>query len=295
MIRFAGLLLILIPSVAFSCPLIGGQVDHNCDQMHKVVIIGDSIVKGIGDLENNNRGGYVLRLQKKFKKSLIVNLGMPGYSTARIYSQLKSRLDKRNKNSIKTAIKDADVIFLDAGRNDYFEEFEPGMTVKNLEQIVGVLRNDFAKRDEVAPIIKVATLLPTTRAFQRSFIIDVNKLLIEFSSDNLPVRLYLNLISDTVISNDGIHPYSDGYKVIANYLSLVLKGGLKEEELNARPDLDKDGIYDMFEKSKFGTNPNKADTDDDGFLDGDEVFNLGTDPTGNDAPPSEDSPPASDS
>jgi lysophospholipase L1-like esterase len=261
-----------------ACPLIGGQVDYNCDQMHKVVVIGDSVVRGIGDLANGNQGGYVLRLQKKFKKSVFVNMGKPGYSTERIFSELKSKLAKHNKNSTKEALKDADLIFIDAGRNDYFEETPPGTTVKTLERIVALLREDFQNREETVPVIKIATLLPTTRAYQRSFIGDVNNLLIEMNSDAIPVRLYFNLLDESIISVDGIHPYSNGYAVIAKYVTAVLKGGLKEECESARLDDDKDGIYDIFEKSKFGTNPEKTDTDGDGFSDGEEVFNLLTDP-----------------
>ncbi len=275
---FRIILFIASISRASACPLIGGQVDYNCDEMHRVVVIGDSIVKGIGDQDNHNRGGYVLRLQKKFKKSVFVNLGKPGYSTDRLYSEIKSKLTKRGNNYIKTGLKGADIIFVDAGRNDFFEEIEPGMTVRNLERIVGLLKENFIDNNEIVPIIKVATLLPTTRGFQRSFISDVNTLLLQFSSDNLPVRLFFNLFNEDVLSNDGIHPYSKGYKTIANYLSKVLKGSLKEESLKNRADDDNDGIYDIFEREKFGTSPKKADTDEDGFVDGEEVFNLGTDP-----------------
>lgn len=271
-------------SSAKACPQIGGQVDYNCDQMHKVVVIGDSIVKGIGDLKFGNKGGYVLRLQKKFKKSVFVNYGKPGYSTTRLFSELKSKLNKRNKNSTKLALQEADIVLIDAGRNDFFEENDPGLTVKTLERIVGVLKDYYQSKDQVVPLIKVATLLPTTRAYQRSFIDDVNKLLLEYSSDNLPVRFYYNLLDKSVISSDGIHPYSKGYSKIASYDIKIFKGGLREEALSNRPDEDNDGIYDMFEESKFGTNPKKKDTDGDTLSDGEEVFNLGTDPLVSDLP-----------
>ena len=278
LIIFYSALIVLAANKVEACPLIGGMVDFNCDGAHKVVVIGDSVVKGVGDYKYGNKGGYVLRLQKKFKKSVFVNLGKPGYSTERLYSELISKLNKKGKNSTKKSLNDADIVFIDAGRNDYFEEVTPGTTVKNLERIVAVLKNYYVQHDQVEPIIKLATLLPTTRPYQKSFIGDVNNLLIEFNSEALPVRLYFNLLSDKVISVDGIHPYSNGYKVIAKYLVQVLKGGLKQEELGDRVDDDNDGIYDIFEKSKFGTNPNKADTDSDGLKDGEEVFNTFTDP-----------------
>lgn len=274
----AALLITLLPATLMACPLIGGMVDYNCDGQHKVVIIGDSIVRGIGDADNNNRGGYVLRLQKKFKKSIFVNLGKPGYSTERLYSELKSKLSKRSKNAIKDGVRAADIIFVDAGRNDFFEDLEPGMTVRNLERIVTLLREQFNGPDDVVPLVEIATLLPTKRGFQRPFISDVNNLLLQYSSSNLPVRLFFNLLDEELISNDGIHPASFGYKKIAQYIQRVLKGSVKQESLANREDSDRDGIYDIFERSKFGTNPNKADTDEDSLLDGEEVFNTMTDP-----------------
>lgn len=46
-----------------------------------------------------------------------------------------------------------------------------------------------------------------------------------------------------------------------------------EEAKNLEVDTDKDGLGDIEEKYKYGTNPNNPDTDGDSYLDGDEVKN----------------------
>lgn len=48
---------------------------------------------------------------------------------------------------------------------------------------------------------------------------------------------------------------------------------LNEEAKTLEVDTDKDGLDDIEEKYKYGTNPNNSDTDGDGYLDGDEVKN----------------------
>jgi hypothetical protein len=62
----------------------------------------------------------------------------------------------------------------------------------------------------------------------------------------------------------------------------------------ARPDGDKDGLYDDDEKNIYGTNPAVADTDKDGVTDGEEVFNK-TDPkVANNPAPNPNQPPNPD-
>jgi hypothetical protein len=50
---------------------------------------------------------------------------------------------------------------------------------------------------------------------------------------------------------------------------LVLRYSKYVQQL--RVDADKDGLYDIFESSRFGTDPTNPDTDGDGILDGNDV------------------------
>ena len=277
---FSALINLTFVQSSSACPLIDGLVDYNCDGFHKVVVVGDSIVKGIGDLKFKNNGGYVRRLQRFLPKSTIVNMGKPGFSTDRLLTFYKSSLSKKGSEKIKAQFSNADILIIDAGRNDFFTDGSPEVTITYLKRIVTYLTRQLSKDNKSSgPLITIATLLPTTRGFQRSFIDNVNLLLVEmFSETFLPTGIFFNTLSEDIISVDGIHPDSDGYKVIAEYAALSIATDIQDRSRAARPDSDNDGIYDRFEKPKFKTNPNEADTDKDGLLDGEEVFTYFTNP-----------------
>jgi len=47
-----------LPTLAFACPAIGGIVDINCDGKIKFAVAGDSIVKGVGNINlTGDKGG----------------------------------------------------------------------------------------------------------------------------------------------------------------------------------------------------------------------------------------------
>ncbi len=195
---------------AHACPLVSGLVDLNCDQTLKVVVVGDSIVKGIGDLKNGHRGGYVLRLQKKFKRATFVNLGKPGFSSHMLYSVLAQDL-ARSRSKTSKQLAGADYVIVAVGTNDFFEETEPGVTENNIERIISLLREKLSQGG-VSPILTAATLTPTRRGFQRPFVESVNSLLLQFSSPvQLPLFLRFEELDLGFISTDGIHPTSNGY------------------------------------------------------------------------------------
>lgn len=270
---------LLLPLSAAACPQIDGNVDFNCDGIHKVAITGDSLVTGRGDLRFNNNGGYSLRVGRTLKTSSIQRLGMPGFSSQRVFERIKMRMESTRNNAIKSGLLDADLVIIDMGRNDFFTDVEPGFTVRNIKRLIKYLKRKLAQEGHTAPLFAVATLTPTTRGFQRPFVEGVNTLLAEFSSPELPVRLFFNNLDPALISADGIHPTTDGYMALADDTLAYLKDGAVIEALARRPDADRDGIYDAYEKKKFLTNPKLADTDGDTLPDGDEAFTLGTSPT----------------
>ncbi|HMO01929.1 MAG TPA: NAD(P)-dependent oxidoreductase [Oligoflexia bacterium] len=269
-------------TLASACPSHRGLIDYNCDGQFKVVGIGDSIVFGRGDLLNGNKGGYILRLAKHYKQAKFINLGRPGYTTTRLFREFKPALDQKKTNQIQEALKDADLILLDIGRNDFFANLTPEMTVRNIERIISLLRAAGRASQSggfgVTPFVAAATLLPTTRGYQRSFIENTNQLLLKRAGKNLPIRFRFDLIPSEAISVDGIHPTSRGYSQISSQANAALKKRIFKEMLKDRPDRDKDGIFDMFESSRFKTSPSSTDSDNDGLLDGEEVFVFHTDP-----------------
>jgi hypothetical protein len=57
-----------------------------------------------------------------------------------------------------------------------------------------------------------------------------------------------------------------------------LKGPATLDMRRRRPDTDRDGVYDLIELRRLGTDPFVSDTDEDGLTDGQEMFAYGTDP-----------------
>ena len=266
------------PSAAHACPTIGGLIDYNCDQQHKMVFIGDSIVRGVGDERHDGNGGYPLRIAKAFPLSTVVNQGQPGFSTRRLLRLLTKRLKNDPNSTLRTEAKNADLVGIAIGTNDFWEHSAPELTVRNIKRIVALVRDELEKDLGVAPLMAVATLTPTKRAYQRGFINSVNALLKQQNSASLPVRLFYDSIPLGFISFDGLHPTSPGYTALSKIAVKFIQGSAQKLCSANRHDNDGDGIYDKFENSLFGTDPQILDTDGDGISDGDEVFSLHTNP-----------------
>lgn len=275
------LVLACIPTqTVLACPRVGAQnnVDFNCDQRHRGTFTGDSIVKGVGDELNNNVGGYVKRIKGEFTDSRFFNLGVPGITTDRLLADFKQNVVGGLRAKTIRATRNIDFIVIDVGRNDFFQDRPASITVRNIRRLVKFLRRTLGDSSS-RPLIVVSTLLPTNRDFQAPFIEEVNDLLRRQKGANLPVFLDFNRLPKRFLSADGLHPSSEGYDRMTNILSKYLRNRLQRKSLENRPDLDEDGIFDRFEASKFGTDPELADTDGDSIDDGTEVFDLETDPT----------------
>jgi hypothetical protein len=80
----------LLPSLTEACPKVGGLPDLNCNGEAKVVVLGDSLVYGIGDTDNGNKGGYVARAARKFPKATFVNQGLGGRRVTRTIDDLEA-------------------------------------------------------------------------------------------------------------------------------------------------------------------------------------------------------------
>ena len=265
---------------ATACPTIDNLVDYNCDQQHKIAIAGDSIVKGVGDEVNENDGGYVLRLSNFFKSSTIGNLGVAGVTSGRLLRLFKRNLTKRRSGTTQERSVNSDLLIIDVGRNDYWENWSPSITVRNIRRLVKFLRKELGTSGISEPFIAVTTLIPTSRSFQRPFIDEVNKLLLEQKSKALPVYIRLDKLSSGILSEDGLHPSSNGYNIITKKVRRSINKRLQKLSLKSRIDTDSDGIYDYFEAGvRFQTDPTLLDTDLDELSDGEEIFDYLTDPS----------------
>lgn len=258
----------LVPS--FACPLVSDLVDRNCDGRIKITIAGDSVVAGAGDTANGHHGGYPKRLQKYLGgKVRVMNLGVYGYTTPQVLSVISSRPGRRLSRK-------SDYFIIDAGRNDCRDSYPTSRSLGYLSTMVKYIKRKFRPRTK-APLILIGTEIPTTGDRQRC-VEQLNAALLQQKSARLPAYLRFDKLSAGVLSSDRIHPDSDGYQEIALFTAHYLLNGGTERALKDRPDNDKDGIYDIFEKKRYKTDPSTADSDGDGYTDGEEVFERMSDP-----------------
>ncbi|NDC36895.1 MAG: SGNH/GDSL hydrolase family protein [Proteobacteria bacterium] len=266
---------------ADGCPKINGFIDFNCDGKIKITFAGDSIVKGVGD-SLSPIVGYPGRLQSEWPWAEIHNIGIPGIISGRLLSKMKRYLSRGETDPAAAALRNADVIAITVGVNDFWVRTDVSVTVGNINKMVNYLASKLRNDDGVAPLIVVGTLLNTQRSYQSSFIVTLNRLLLQSdAARRFPVVFRfdrINVGGNAVLRPDKLHPTGIGYDRMKATVSNALLGRVQRLMSSLRTDKDRDGLYDQMEPT-FGTNPKKLDTDGDTLADGDEVFIYGTDPT----------------
>lgn len=222
------------PRIALACLPVAGFNDFNCDGKLKFVMVGDSVVAGIGDSRNHNKGGYVLRLQKDLPQAQITSIGLPGYSSARLHVYLTKYLNRPGSNHVKRVLKDADFVLLDAGRNDYWSREPPSFTARNIVRCQKLIEARIGTSTGTPPFVALATLLPTRRVYQRLFIAQVNDAFELLSPNLYHVDVRFNRLNPSLISFDGIHPSSKGYSYMEKMLARYIRGDLQKKMAKIR-------------------------------------------------------------
>jgi lysophospholipase L1-like esterase len=267
-----------LPSAALACPNAAGFPDYNCDGEFIVSFLGDSLVYGFGDKKNSNRGGYVLRLQKKFPKAQFINKGEQGLHTGPLLLQLADAFKEESKSDLRSALINSDVVVLDLGRNDRWDFGLPSATYRNLKRAAEIIRSGVEAAGKTVPHIVTAVLMLPNRGSQGPWVKELNTLIFKGHKNNNPADLRFDLVSKRLLGTDQIHPTSAGYdalfKAALNYFKTKLVPRLQKQ----RPDADQDGVYDLFEINRYGTDPANPDSDQDGLTDGQEIFQNSSDP-----------------
>jgi lysophospholipase L1-like esterase len=215
---------------AYACPPVGRFVDISCDAQFKIVFVGDSIVAGKGDTVNGGYGGYPLRIHRRFPEVDAVNFGISGISSNRLLAHLKSKLSRGDPNATARKFLDADMIVIDVGRNDWWNEpvlggYSPGLVVRNIARIVDFLRGYYLAHRGSAPLFAVATLLPVNSSDQGPYVEEINRLLRLYRhSERLPVYLNFDKMDPHRLGGDGLHPVSKGYTALARIAAAFLTG-----------------------------------------------------------------------
>lgn len=205
----------------------------------KIVSIGDSLTKGIGD--STKRGGYVPYLQTKLEgqKGInqvhFLNYGVKGNKTSDLLNRLKTK-------EIQNAIKNADMVILTIGGNDLMK------VVK--ENISHLQKSDFTLpqkqyRDNLTKIIgAIRKIQPRTSVMVMGLynpfytwfadVKEMEEILADWNQTGQNVVLsYKNTYfvqvdelfkrsSENLLHTDFFHPNDKGYSLIADRLYRTL-------------------------------------------------------------------------
>lgn len=262
-------------SVAHGCPKVAGIADFNCDGEAHVVVLGDSIVTGIGDSENEDYGGYVLRAQQRLSDATFYNFGVPGQMTPFLLIELQQAFKGRGIPGLADALIKADLVVLDEGRNDSAMGKMPSKTARNLQRAADLI-NEFVKSETGhKPLVVRAVLTRSTREKQSAWVQELEGLIARSSTSVMPADLRFDKVPTKLLAKDGLHPTSNGYELMAKVFVRYLRETYAEHAKSSHKDADNDGLYDMYERSRFGTDPHNPDTDGDGLLDGEDPNPLG--------------------
>lgn len=260
---------------AQACPDISSLTDFNCDAKATVVVIGDSLVYGIGDTQNENEGGYVLRTQERFPQAQVVGYGVPGLRTLTMLKTVRRALAAPATSELGKDLLAADLVVLDLGRNDRWNFGLPAATLRNLNRARSMIEAGVRSNTGVAPLVVTAVLMYPNRGSQGPWVKELNELIIRSHSDERPADLRFDLVSKRLLSPDNIHPTSKGYAAMGRVFIDYLRREYNRYALLQRADQDSDGLFDIFERSRFGTDPMNPDTDGDGIRDGDDTSPVG--------------------
>lgn len=258
---------VIYGSPVAACPRVAGLPDLNCDGSAAIAVLGDSLVYGIGDSIHGNRGGYVLRAQDRFPQATFYNLGQGGNRAKRLVRELGEAFKGSSNTALATHLKGSDVVFLDLGRNDWWD-FKPALaTWRDLKRCREIIQNNITATTGHAPLVITAQMVLANRTGQGTWVLDLNNIIKQKSSSVAPGDLRFNVMSKRLLA-DRVHPTPAGYDVLTKILVSYLQDTLPRHAKSFRSDSDGDGLYDEFEQEKFGTDPHNADTDGDGTEDG---------------------------
>jgi lysophospholipase L1-like esterase len=222
------LLLATTVSTAVACPDVGGLPDVNCDGAATVVVVGDSLVSGIGDTKNDGKGGYVLRTQSAFPEATFYRRGTPGLKTVPLLQKLKKAFTTPLESEFAQELLKADLVVLDLGRNDRWLMGLPSATFRNLKKARAAIEESTITQNGKAPLVVLAVLMLPNRGSQGPWVKELNEIILSSHTKAHPADLRFDEVSKRLLSPDSIHPTSKGYTAISRVFISYLKNEYPE-------------------------------------------------------------------
>ena len=217
------------------CPDIHRITDVNCDGILKMVFLGDSIVKGVQDsfFDELGNGGYPLRLSAQLPMADIWNLGIPGATTRSLFRATRKN-SRRSRGRTFKALRDADIIVIDVGRNDFWERVSEMTSLRNIKRLKVLLTRWQQNRTGKESYIVVSSLIPTKRPEQQIFVDKLNSA-INRRKAQLNVYMRFEKLGTEILSEDNLHPNALGYDAIAEFARRVLARNISRKAKALQP------------------------------------------------------------
>jgi lysophospholipase L1-like esterase len=257
----------LAPLRSYACPFVSGLPDFNCDGEIVISVVGDSLVYGTDDSENDGKGGYVLRTQQALPDVTIHNFGYPGITTIGLALRINRNFGRNNLNRLTSALVQSDLIVIDVGRNDEWSK-TPTETATALKRLREDIEDEISRETGNKPLVVTSVLMVTRKLKKASWINELNKYIVASHSRSAPADVRFDAVPYHLCGPDRIHPTSKGYERLAGIFMRYITQSYPKHVENLRKDRDEDGLYDIFERAQFGTDPLNPDTDADGVIDG---------------------------
>ena len=173
--------------------------------IEKVVLFGDSLMAGYG-LPNEHHLSVVL--QK--------NLKLKGYEIEIINGSVSGSTSSGGLNRAEWTLSapDIDLMILNLGANDMLRGISPKETKNNLEKIVKIAQ------DKKIEVILAGMIAPTSHGFKykKSFDKIYPDLSKKYDLAYIPFLLEGVALNPELNLNDGMHPNSNGVKIISKTL-----------------------------------------------------------------------------
>jgi acyl-CoA thioesterase-1 len=184
-----------------------------------IVALGDSLTAGLGVAEEE---AYPARLEKKLiaggHRYKVINAGISGETSSGALSRVEWVLNLK-----------PDIVILETGANDGLRGIEPSLIKKNIQDIIRVL-----KKEKVIVVLAGMRMVENmgpeyTTTFAENYA-DIAK---EENVVFMPFFLEGVAGDDKYNQPDGIHPNSEGYRIITEKIYSYVVEAIKKLETNS--------------------------------------------------------------
>jgi len=215
------LMLSSFPVTALACPSIDGIIDQNCDGDLRISFTGDSIAAGVG----GTGGGYTRVVARRFSSARVHRFATPGIRSQALFARLRRTINSGTPAKASNSLLSADYVFVDVGRNDYWDDRPPAFTIRNIMRIRRLLENQGELKGSGMPQVIVATMVPNNRSYQRPFVDELTRRLLRRGI----LTIDFHRMPRQFISGDGLHPNQQGYVRLGRMINRYLNKNFRAE------------------------------------------------------------------